>query len=130
MLYEEFLKGIEREGTEATQYAFKLINRAYMGDKFLTKEQAYESFLRNSNNYDWIDVLDVGHGRKVENTCKTLMDEKDARNLINEWFGFELDKIEICGQAYYEATDWNLIRFMVKGYPRVLWNDQLYDIYR
>ena len=130
MLLEEFLAGIGREATDATVYAYKVINGLYMTDTLETKESAYDFFKRNRNDFNWIDELDIGRGGKVINTCKKLMDEEKAKKLINGWFCFEIDKIEICGPAYYEATDWNFIRFMVKGYSRVLWNDALYDIYR
>lgn len=130
MLLEEFLTGIGRDATDATVHAYKVINAHYMADKLRTKEDAYEFFKRNQHDFNWIDELDIGHGQNVANTCNHLMTEDSARKLINLWYGFELDKIEICGPAYYDATDWNMIRFMVKGYSRVVWDGQLYDIFR
>jgi hypothetical protein len=67
---------------------------------------------------------------KAENTCKRIISSDEAKNIIHDQFCFERDKIEICGPAYYEATDWNFIRFMVKGYSRVYCNDSLYDVWR
>jgi hypothetical protein len=133
MLYGEFLIGTDNEGKghlESLQHAYEVINALYMNDKLKTKEDCYECYRRNKNDFSWIDELDIGRGQKAENTCKRIISEEEAKNIINEQFAFERDKIEICGTAYYEATDWNFIRFMVKGYSRVYWNDGLYDVLR
>jgi hypothetical protein len=134
MLYGEFLTGTDNEGNshlESIQYAYEVINRLYMKDILATHEDCYEFYRRNRYDFQWIDELKIGpRGAKAENTCKKIISGDEAKDLINEQFAFERDKIEICGPAYYEATDWNFIRFMVKGYPRIYWNDSLYDIWR
>jgi len=130
MLFEEFLKGIGQENTDSTRYAYQVINRLYMNTEFAVKSHAYEHYRRNRKLFDWVDTMIIGPGLKVENTCTKYLEEADALRLINRLFAFEKDKIVICGPAYYAATDWNLIRFTVKGYPRVLWNGKLFDIIR
>jgi hypothetical protein len=130
VLLEEFCKGIGEPVTEATAAAYKVLNAMYMADKMGTKEEVYDRFLRSRNDWMWIDKPQIGHGRYAINTCKTLMDDDEAVALIADWFGFQPELIRICGPAYYEATDWNYIRFMVKGYPRVLHNDSLWDVWR
>jgi hypothetical protein len=136
MLYEEFLRGTNNEDRghlESVWAAYEFLNKRYMGDdRYLrTKEDCYKCYLENyRHDFDWIDDPDIGLEWKIENTCKRIISAGEATNIINEWFGFERDKIIICGKAYYEATDWNYIRFIVKGYTRVLWNDRLYDVWR
>jgi hypothetical protein len=133
MLYEEFARGTnneDRSHLESVFAAYEFLNKRYMeDDRYLrTKEDCYECYLENyRHDFDWVDDPNID-GLKIKNTCKRIISSDEAADIINEWFGFERDKIMICGKSYYEATDWNYIRFMVKWYPRVLWNGWLYGV--
>jgi hypothetical protein len=100
MLYSEFLIGTNNEGNghlESLQYAYEVINQLYMTDKLKTHEECYECYLRNRYDFQWIDDLEIGPGgRKAENTCKEIIDSEKAKDIINDEFGFERDKIKIC----------------------------------
>ena len=130
MLYTEFLNGIDRSDSEAMQHAYKVMNGRYMEDGFDTKEDVYIFFNRwEHSTFNWIDDLCIGKGKKAKNSCKTGITEEEAIIIINGLFCFESDKIQICGAAYYEATDLNFIRFEVNGYRRVFCDDTLWDIW-
>lgn len=85
---------------------------------------------------------------RLEHSAYKLLNETEARALINKEFGFEFSQIElICKvdtweldetdkkwkhkathnrQPLYDATDWNYIRFNVKGYQYEFINGDLY----
>lgn len=88
---------------------------------------------------------------KLEQSAYKQLNETEAKALINRWFGFEFSQIELISevdtwevdetdksgrkwqhkakhsrQPLYDATDWNYIRFNVKGYQYELVNGSLY----
>lgn len=132
MLYDEFLKGIGKQASEAMAYAYKVINKMYMDEKLKSKLEAYGYYSQHQNDFNWIDDLNIGHGwnAKKSDGLTTIITEEEAKKIINEEFCFEIDKMEICGTPYFEVYDYNHICFMVKGYPRVYNNGMLYDIHR
>jgi hypothetical protein len=136
MLYEEFLKGIGKDPSEAMHYAYKKINAIYMNNglysSLKTKEDAYNYYNHYKDDYEWVDSLYIGNKKyiKKEDNLTRIISEDEAKKIINEEFCFELDKIDICATAYYEATDFNHIVFMVNGYARVFSEGELYDIWR
>lgn len=132
MLYGEFLNGIEREHTQGTAYAYKVINNLYMEDKLKTHEDCYNFFNRNRNDFLWVDELNLGKGKKAvkpDNLTEEITEER-AIEIINGEYGFERDKIEICATPYFDAWDFNFIVFSVKGYARVMQDGALYDVWR
>jgi hypothetical protein len=130
MLYREFLTGTDREASDGMAYAYEKINHLYMTDKLRFKEDCFECFKRNINDFLWVDELDIG-GRKAENHCNAgdLISEENAKKEIAEEFGFDLNKIEICGPAYYSCSDLNFIRFIVSSYSWVMEDGQLYSVW-
>lgn len=64
----------------------------------------------------WVDCETIeidSCGKKVK---VRLLSELEAKALISQEYGFELNSIKIIGQCWYEATDWNYFEFMVKGW--------------
>ena len=49
------------------------------------------------------------------NNCDTGISDPDATLKINEEWGFEASRIRIVGKPYYDATDWQFIRFNCAG---------------
>lgn len=128
--YEEFLTEFDRSPSDGMQYAYDKAEFLYNTDKLSTVEEVYNWCKNRMNEFNWIDELDIGQGQTLKNTCREVICDEKAKKLISDWYGFSYDQIEICGPAYYEATDMNFIRFMVKGYARCLCDDGLYDILR
>ncbi|MGP8313309.1 hypothetical protein ACG0Z4_20855 [Enterocloster aldenensis] len=63
------------------------------------------------------------------NNCGTEVSEDDAKEAINSEWGFEKDRVQIIGTPYYDATDWQFIRFDC-GHMTWLWkNGNLYQVY-
>ena len=47
---------------------------------------------------------------------------------INDMFGFEASGIEITGTPYYDATDYQFIRFRVREMMWLYCNDDLFRV--
>lgn len=65
----------------------------------------------------------------IVNNCATKTSEDEAKVAINSEWGFEVSRIKIIGTAYYDATDYQFIRF---DCARMTWlwnNGNLYQVY-
>lgn len=63
------------------------------------------------------------------NRCDTEVSEAVALMLINREWGFEISRIELIGKPYYDATDYQFIRFNC-GHMTWLWvNGNLLQVY-
>ena len=49
------------------------------------------------------------------NTCDTGITEEQAKVKVCEEWGFEASRVRIIGTPYYDATDWQFIRFNCAG---------------
>ncbi len=85
---------------------------------------------------------------RLEHSANMVLTDDEAKALINKNFGFEFSQIELIQKvdswaldetgrkwihkesytrkALYDATDWNYIRFNVKGYQYEFVNGDLY----
>ena len=64
------------------------------------------------------------------NTCDTEYQEECAKLLINSEWGFEASRIQLQGTPYYDATDWNFIRFRCGPLDWLMKDGELYQIYQ
>lgn len=65
----------------------------------------------------------------VVNNCGTELSTELAIDKINDEWRFEREYIEIIGTAYYDASDWNFIRFNVDGVQWLMHEGELHQIY-
>lgn len=63
------------------------------------------------------------------NSCDTVISEKDAKRRVAKEWGFDEKRIEIVETPYYDATDWQFIRFVCAGTPWLWADESLYMIY-
>ncbi len=75
-------------------------------------------------------VVAYNEGSKwLVNNCGTEISEDRARVEICEEWGFEASRVKIIGTPYYDATDWQFIRFDC-AHMTWLWKDgNLYQVY-
>ena len=65
----------------------------------------------------------------IINNCDTKITNEKAVVAINREWGFEASRIKIIGTPYYDATDWQYIRFDC-AFMTWLWkNGKLYQVY-
>lgn len=75
-------------------------------------------------------ACEIGPKRWVVNNCGEEISAERAMQIVNEEWGFEAGRIEILGTPYYDATDWNFIRFRCAGVDWVMHNDSLDQVYQ
>ncbi len=63
------------------------------------------------------------------NNCETKVTVEEAVIDVNREFGFEASRVKIVGTPYYEATDWNFIRFDCAGRAWLMRNGEIYPVY-
>ena len=68
---------------------------------------------RNGGLYAECQTIEIDwHGQK--RTVRKL-NEEEAMAKISAEYGFEFGTIEIIGDCWYEATDWNYFKFTVRN---------------
>ena len=74
-------------------------------------------------------AYEVDRGKWAVNSCGTEISEERARIEVCEEWGFEASRVRIIGTPYYDATDWQFIRFDC-AHMTWLWKDgNLYQVY-
>lgn len=86
--------------------------------------------------YNWcldnsakIKAYQVDKDRYVVNNCSEEISKNEAIIAINKEWGFEASQIKIIGTPYYEATDWQCIRFDCCGMSWLWAEEDLYKVY-
>ena len=75
-------------------------------------------------------VVAYNEGRKwLVNNCSTEISEERARVEVCEEWGFEASWVRIIGTPYYDATDWQFIRFDCAQMTWLWQNGNLYQVY-
>lgn len=70
------------------------------------------------------------HRKWAVNNCSEEITEEEARIKVCEEFGFEASRVRIIGTPYYDATDWNFIRFDCAGWAWLMKNGSIYQVCR
>lgn len=123
---EKKVEDLNREVTELKKEVAELKKKLTRTQEELEKEQEW-TYYEAKENVSWKD-----YQRLRTSSGTRIMDECEAKELLNDWFGFELDKIKIVRTVpicqinrhrrlrrigdeerlpLYNATDWNYIRF-------------------
>ncbi len=63
------------------------------------------------------------------NTASTEISKERAIVYICMEYGFEASRIQIIGTPYYDAADWNFIRFDCGGYGWLVKDGELYQLF-
>lgn len=68
------------------------------------------------------------HRKWAVNNCSEEITEEAARVKVCEEFGFEASRVKIIGTPYYDATDWNFIRFNCAGWAWLMVNGSIRQV--
>lgn len=71
----------------------------------------YARFKWCLNDPDAIVSYQYGRDKWAVNNCEEKINGDVARIMVCEEWGFEASRIKIIGTPYYDATDWQFIRF-------------------
>lgn len=81
------------------------------------------------NSPEAVVAYQVGREKWEVNNCSEEITEEAARIEVCEEFGFEASRVKIIGTPYYDATDWNFIRFNCSGRAWLMKNGEIYQVY-
>lgn len=81
------------------------------------------------NRPEAVIAYQVGREKWEVNNCSEEITEEAARIEVCEEFGFEASRVKIIGTPYYDATDWNFIRFNCSGRAWLMKNGEIYQVY-
>lgn len=137
-----------RRGVLLTQEEFDAEVRSRFGDKDTGEVYQKLAELVNANvmkahelyayaKYGWcmndpasIIWYQVGRDRYMVNNCGTSIEKSDAIVKICLEWGFEASRVNIIGTPYYDATDWQFIRFNCAGMAWLWTEEMLYKVYQ
>lgn len=80
-------------------------------------------------NPEAIVAYQSGRDKWEVNNCATTISEEAAIVEVNREWGFEASRIKIIGTPYYDATDWQFIRFDCAQMTWLWANKNLYQVY-
>lgn len=76
-----------------------------------------------------IIACQVDKQRWFVNNCDTAISIPEALIRIDSMFGFEASGIEMIGTPYYDATDYQFIRFRIREIAWLYCNDDLFRVW-
>jgi len=125
---KEFLAELRVEDTfEGHQLYVKLYPLVETGALKAFDLYEYAHFRWCLHHPEAVIACEIGPKRWVVNNCGEEISKDCARLIVNREWGFEASRIEVLGTPYYDATDWNFIRFRCKSVEWVMCNDSLYQ---
>lgn len=80
-------------------------------------------------NPEAVVAYEEAPGKWLVNNCGTEISEDRARVEVCEEWGFEASRVKIIGTPYYDATDWQFIRFDCAHMTWLWANGNLYQVY-
>ena len=122
---ESRVKGVDTAELYDTLYEHVRAGRMGAGDVM-----QYAHFCWCLREPEAVVAYEVERGKWAVNNCSTEISEEAARLKVCEEFGFEASRVKIIGTPYYDATDWNFIRFNCAGWCWLMKNggvDKVYD---
>lgn len=89
----------------------------------------YARFKWCLNDPNAIVSYQYGRDKWAVNNCGVKIAEESARIKVCEEWGFEASRIKIIGTPYYDATDWQFIRFDCARTSWLWRNGNLHQVY-
>ena len=127
---EEYLTELGLDNEPAKEVYDRLV-RLYEEHKLTPGDIYRYAFYRwCSQNADAITAYLTACNRCIVNDCDTEISEMEAIAKVNLEWGFEADRIKIIETPYYDATDWQFIRFNCAGCQWLWAQDALYPVYQ
>jgi len=131
LTFEEFALETRMEDLESVRPAYdRLVALVQRGALFERDVYQYAHYRWCIRNADAIVAYETGpHNMWEVNSCDTELSQGLAIDKINDEWRFEREYIEIVGTAYYDASDWNFIRFDVDGMHWLMHDGELDQVY-
>lgn len=132
LTWEEFWAELRIKDDASTAQKLYQTLRQHMENGALSAYQlyGYARFRWCIRHPEAVVACQIGPKRWAVNSCSETISEDQAIQQLNSWYGFEANRIKLLGTPYYDATDWNFIRFRCGPYDWVMQDGDLHQIYQ
>lgn len=127
---EDFLIEAGRSGDEKAKEVYNALSKLWEAKK-LTAVDVYQfaRFKWCLNKPEAIVAYQTAPNKWVFNDCGILASEEKAKIAVHDEFGFDEKLIRIIETPYYDATDYNFIRFDCCAWSWLMRNGEIYQVY-
>lgn len=127
---EEFLTEAGRTGDAKAKEAYDAL-AALWESKKLTAIDVYQyaHFRWCLSKPEAIIAYQAAHDKWLVNDCGVTASVEKAKQAVHDEFGFEEKLIRIIGTPYYDASDYNFIRFDCVTWSWLMQNGEIYQVY-
>ncbi len=109
---EEFLAEAEKKSTDPAVDTYAALVKLVNENKLQPREVlGYAHYRWCLNTPQAVVAYQIGPSKWAVNNCGTEITEEQARVRVCEEWGFEAERVRIIGTPYYDATDYQFIRF-------------------
>lgn len=127
---EEFLVEAGKKKSDLAADAYEVLVGLVEEKKLRPGEVlGYAHFHWCLNKPEAIIAYQTGRNEWSVNNCDTEITEEAARIKICEEWGFETGRLHIIGTPYYDATDYQFIRFNCAHMTWLWRNGSLFQVY-
>lgn len=127
---EEFVAEANIPTERTVEEVYEVLVCLVNGKKLKASEvYAYARFKWCLNNAEAIVAYQTESDKWEVNNCGTEVTEDAAKVAVNSEWGFEASRIRIIGTPYYDATDYQFIRFDCAHMTWLWKNGNLYQVY-
>lgn len=127
---EEFLAEAEKTTSDPAADTYEALVELVKGKKLRPGEVlGYAHYHWCLSKPEAIVAYQKGRDKWEVNNCDTEITEERARIEVCEEWGFEASRVRIIGTPYYDATDWQFIRFNCAHMTWLWKNGNLYQVY-
>lgn len=115
---------------EATREVYKTLAALAAAGKITNSDvYSYAVFGWCIRKPEAVVAYQEGRGKWIVNNCAEEITEEAARVAVCEEWGFEASRVQVIGTPYYDATDWQFIRFNCAHMTWLWQNGNLYQVY-
>ena len=127
---EDFLAEAEKKPSDPAADTYEVLVRL-VEEKKLTPGEVlgYAHYHWCLNKPEAVVAYETNPGKWAVNNCETEITEERARIEVCEEWGFEASRVRIIGTPYYDATDWQFIRFDCAHMTWLWKSGNLYQVY-
>lgn len=127
---EEFLAEAGKQPSDSASDVYKTLLRLVKEKKLRPRELFdYARYRWCLDSPEAIIAYQTGRGEWSVNNCCTEITEASARVKICEEWGFETGRIRVIGNPYYDATDYQFVRFNCAHMSWLWRNGSLLQVY-
>lgn len=127
---EEFVAEANRPTERTVEEVYEALADMVNSKKLRASEvYSYARFKWCLDDPDAIVAYQTDSNRWEVNNCGTRISEDEAKIAVNSEWGFEASRIRIIGTPYYDATDYQFIRFDCAHMTWLWKNGSLYQVY-